>query len=511
MKVNGLLIPQKWKATALLMLVIVLSIVVRVPNLDRPLSKHHEFCTALTLQILKSWEQEGIAQFQGNPALNFSNPNDKYINNYGSLADEKGNYYYLSHPPLAYYLPYVFFQALDLKADVLSLQVFNLIVNLVSSLLVFLLISRLIPRNDEGRWWRALIAASIYLMMPSVLWFQGNVYMSDIVVFMFYLLALYLFVRLQTEGGKLLLILHSLAVFLMVYTSWLGVFYTVSMVILSVIFRKKINWTYNLWAVFASTFALGLMILQYSQIQGFTAYFDYLMNRLSARGSFADSGEESFLGRRFHEFILIAQNLLSSYLPHILALITLFLFWKKGKGQVTPEWKGILIRAILPLALLHLSLMNYAGHDFVQLPWSIVLVLFLLPWIDLSKGTLIVCSALLFSSLLLYFYVNRPGQYSIKGDAYSSFQLMANEISRESVDDEVVFISGQFPEPQLIYYAERNLCFVAETEDILQQMKNYQTTRGVLFQINKESQQIDRVLHFDIGRDTLAHELILAE
>lgn len=510
MKVNSFIKSDKRKALAVLLMVFCLSVLVRLPNLNRPLSKHHEFCTALTLQILRSWEQEGIIHVNGNPSLNFSNSNDKFINNYGSLSDDKGNYYYLSHPPLAYYLPYAVFQVLGVKADVLPLQIFNLIIHLLSALLIFSLMGRLIP-PDKQAWWSALLLASIYLMMPSVLWFQGNVYMSDILVFMFYLLTIYFYLRLRTEGGARFLFFHSISVFLMVYTSWLGVFYTLSIIIFSLLDRDRFKRSHAFWTSVATFIAVMLMVIQYAQIQGFSAYFESMTNRFSERSGFSSSGENSFLLDKCYEFFRIVKNMLSSYLPHLLLVFFVLLFRKRLRPIFNDDWKKIMLLASLPIFLLHLLLMNYAGHDFVQLPWSLVLLLMLVPVAKFSGRTIGISVAILLSSIFLYYYVNRPGDISLNGDSYAMHQDLANEIRQNSSVDEVLFISGQYPEPQLIYYTGRNICFVDEKKDIERQMKLYTSKKGVLIQLNKTKYQIKRVKHFGMNKENLAHELILTE
>ena len=44
------------------------SVAVRVPQLDRPLSAHHEYCTAFTLIALTNWYEDGFATHHGVPS-----------------------------------------------------------------------------------------------------------------------------------------------------------------------------------------------------------------------------------------------------------------------------------------------------------------------------------------------------------------------------------------------------------------------------------------------------------
>ncbi|MBL0044664.1 MAG: hypothetical protein IPP33_09820 [Flavobacteriales bacterium] len=54
-----------------------LSVVVRVPLLNKPLAAHHEFCTALVLVILNNWHTNGFAALHGGPASSFTGAADR--------------------------------------------------------------------------------------------------------------------------------------------------------------------------------------------------------------------------------------------------------------------------------------------------------------------------------------------------------------------------------------------------------------------------------------------------
>ena len=94
-----------WKSFLVLLLIFSASVAMRITNMDRPLSKHHEFVTAVSLRVLQVWDQEGGVAFNFVPAMNYKGDANKFINNHASasdgMMDAKGNYYYVSHPPLA--------------------------------------------------------------------------------------------------------------------------------------------------------------------------------------------------------------------------------------------------------------------------------------------------------------------------------------------------------------------------------------------------------------------------
>ncbi|MCH8331053.1 MAG: hypothetical protein IH946_06695, partial [Bacteroidetes bacterium] len=132
-------IPVSSKAQFVLLLTIFLiSVLVRWPNIDRPLSKHHEFCTAFTLIILENniLYDRPLQTI----SLSYPLPTDKYINNFASrVHDDQGNYYYISHPPFGFIFPGLIYKALGLIPSVLSLQLINLLFHFLSGLVVFLI------------------------------------------------------------------------------------------------------------------------------------------------------------------------------------------------------------------------------------------------------------------------------------------------------------------------------------------------------------------------------------
>ena len=60
---------SKW----LLLLIFFISVIIRIPNLDRPLSKHHEFNAALILIPIDNWNQTSPFDFNFGPVMSYQN------------------------------------------------------------------------------------------------------------------------------------------------------------------------------------------------------------------------------------------------------------------------------------------------------------------------------------------------------------------------------------------------------------------------------------------------------
>ena len=56
------------------------------------------------------------------------------------MIDAAGNYYYVSHPPFAYYFPFFIFKILHVRPDVFPLQLLNLAFHFISGLFIYFIV-----------------------------------------------------------------------------------------------------------------------------------------------------------------------------------------------------------------------------------------------------------------------------------------------------------------------------------------------------------------------------------
>ncbi len=443
----------KFRVVAILLGLFALSVVVRVPNLNRPLSKHHEFCTAVALQVMDVWWEEGISAYKGLPAMNYSGEANKHINNFasgsGKMMDDQGNYYYVSHPPFAYYLPYATFSILGRPPTVLGIQVFHMLVGLLCAIALFLIAKGLFDSTTLG-----LVAFAVYLFNPATLWFQSNTYMSDMLVQLFFVWGVWAFWK--TDQNDRYLPLLAITTFLMIYTSWLGVFFGFVVGVWS-LWNKKWLWSTKIFI--ASVSALGLIAFQYSGINGWEAYWAELQQR---------GGERSFGGSYLYGWFGIIKNYLTSYLP-LLILLGSIIVWK-GKeiwSRMDASMGSVLLVSAVPVLLLHVFLTNYSGHDFTTLHLAVFISLLVaiayqvVSTLSYSKIALVVVLVLCVGQ---YYYINRPGEHSISGERYALEMENGIMIAENSGPEEVVFLIGEKQTPQEIYYAKRNVQRVENIE-----------------------------------------------
>jgi hypothetical protein len=503
---------NKYTTIAILLLVFAISVIVRLPNIDRPLSKHHEFVTTISLRIIQIWDKESAVKYNFNPVMNYPGESNKYINNHASttytMIDREGNYYYVSHPPFAYIMPYFFHKILHITPTNLSLQIFHIIVNLVSALFIYLIVCLLGQQKPFAKLYiSGLVGFVVYLFNPGVLWFQTNTYMSDMLVHLFFILGVYTMLKLLMRKrffSPKYLVFYSLFLFLMIYTSWLGLFFAFSVFLYSLIKlrHEKVFLPLMFLTIGTTFFALWLIIKQYSSIAGTDAFAIQMLDRVSERGSIGGEGIIGFFVKKIKEIIRVLETYALSYLPIFLLLMTFgWLVLTRARLRIVFTKNGyrFLWLSTLPVILLHFTLLNYSGHHFVSLYGSLFLSVLIailydklrqaktLPRVVLNAGVVILATL----SVAIYYYINRPGAYSWKGDYYAEGKDIGHFIKQHAENDEVVFYSGKVPlDPQIIVYAQRNVLRIRNEEDAIGFLQDRNLSKGVWIHADSEKAEL---------------------
>ncbi|GIV34946.1 MAG: hypothetical protein KatS3mg031_2481 [Chitinophagales bacterium] len=485
----------------------ILSVIVRLPTLDRPLSKHHEFCTAIALRIMQVWAAGGIHNYCFNPAMNYPGAANRGINNFasasGKMKDAAGNYYYVSHPPLAYYFPFFVFRLLGIKPDVWAMESFNLLTHFLCAVtlagIVFLLTSGPIADSQPA----VVMAAVAYLFSPGPLWFHSNVYMADTLVQLFFTTGLFAALKYYITGKSRWILFYGCFQFLMVFSSWLGVFAAISVPVGALISercRRKHLFAKIAAIALLSTFsALALTIFQYSGIAGFSALLEEWQCRLEVR-----SGLSAFppsLSRLASGSATCILNYLAAYLPVLLAIFLLVIFRKKQLSALIrlPTFVFFFLSSVIPVALLHLVLSNYAGHDFTTLYAGLFLSVFLGIGMALHNER----KKLLAGAVLLvicgtgqYYFINRPGALSRTGEPYAIHKTIGERISQVAAPHEVIFIlknpNGIPIMPETIFYAGRNIQTCKSESEARAFLRQTDNLQGVLLEITAQGEVVEK-------------------
>jgi hypothetical protein len=500
------------KTLPVLLFAFLLSVVVRVPELGRPLSKHHEFCTAVSLRILQVWYDNGISKYDYQPAMTYGNPADKFINNdanaSGRMVDEQGNYYYVSHPPFAYYFPFFIFKILHIRPDVLPLQILNLLFHFLTAIFVYFTVCLLsFNRARSYLHFPSFVAYAIYLFLPATLWFQGNVYMSDMAVHLPFVIGVYTVLKMILRQKFYIpkyIFLYAATLFIMIYTSWLGVFFAFGVVTYSLVHVRDIRgFRVLIWTtVIISFITLNLITYQYAIIAGQEAYLHEIINRYLMRGS-VGLRHHGFLHFFFSYFFLfkdLLYNYLVNYLPvYLLIAGFVWIAITKAKLKIVFSENGyrFIWLSILPVVLMHLFFLQYSSHDFTVLYASLFFSVLLGILYDKVKKSGVFSDRavnglvlLTIAVLILQFYVtNKPGSTSITGAPYAREMKLGESIKMQVANDEVVFTNIK-PSPQVVFYTGRNIKQVSSEQEAVDFLKQRKMTKGAYFDVKLNSDEL---------------------
>ncbi|MEI7803459.1 MAG: hypothetical protein WCI97_12470, partial [Bacteroidota bacterium] len=287
-------------------------------------------------------------------------------------------------------------------------------------------------------------------------------------------------VRVPTNRNRMLLALFITS-FLLSYTEYLGVTFAVTVFVYSLFYRKYFLSAMSVCV--GSVCALLLTIYQYSLIGGMDKLRSFVQSRYAERSGY--SNHFSF-SRIIGEWGIVGINYLTGFAPWILLLaVLIFLHRKKifTKQFFTQPALTIICLLLAPVLLHHILFLNAAGHDFHQMKaspfFAITIALGYVSLHERWKKNLF--SIILLANIFLFYWINPPGKISLTGDSYSVFLEQGKFIHENAKDDEVVFLNGIADEPQLVWYAKRNLRTIQSTDDAIQFLKTRHLPKGIIF------------------------------
>lgn len=484
-------VPMPRRHLPILLLAFAVSGFVRWPLLNRPLSGHHELCTALVLIALHNWYHDGFVAHHAAPAITFTGPADLIPPGYTDAPGLRdGVLYYLSHPPLAFDLPHALFTLTATEPNALGLQGFNLFFHLLTAIGLYFIVREL---QREGQ--APLFASLLYLFMPAPLWFHGNAYMSDMFVqnaWVWHVLAAFRALKGERPTSWRMAAWCAVTLFITTIISWPGVWAGVALGAIAVWqWRTKGDAT-RLRLVSAAAMgvclAIGYTAWRWLQVVDADALLAYFTGRYAERGTASLEGASSILGS-------LALNYRISWLPLLLPLA--LLLWKRKTIALGSRslWLFVALTG-LPVLLELLFLLDYTGHDFTALKAGLLLCG--LSGLGLSalhaRWSWAALTATCVAGVLYFYRTNPPLQVD---DARFTWQKeQGSAIANEARPEEMVFTMGFTPEPQVQWYAKRTLIRVDDGEHARELLRASGNRKGILF---RETDEV------------LAHERLTAE
>ena len=338
---------------------VILALFLRLPRMGE-IESTHDWLTSHTVLVTRVWQMTGLKANHYSLVTNWPNPSDQQVlHGNASLFDEKGNTYFLSFPPLAFYLSYLFFQLSGEGASILPLRVLTMF---ASSLGAWALARSIRSAwgGGGGRWESRLpelIAAGVFLLSPVSLHYFGAAYFSLILS-----IPLWMGLVMEAIRPKPRLWLTGLASFTLCYTDWLG--YLAALPIAIVWLRRR-EWRLLAGLCLPAGLALGVTFATYGSIAGWPAMVEALRARYTER---AGLGHAAGLLSAFElrTYFAIARNYFLAFAPLAVPFIWCAACLINGRGQQqppipAPAWTLLWYMAV-PVALDNLLLLNHTAY-----------------------------------------------------------------------------------------------------------------------------------------------------
>jgi MFS family permease len=411
---------------------LLLLVVLRIPTLDRPLSKHHDFNNAVVLINAVSWQQAGGGnKFCFTPVMNFQGQSNKLLEK-GYHIDANGNHVYLSFGAGWYALPYFVFVCLGIAPDELTLELLNLLVGLLSTVLLFRLLVTITQNRNA-----AYNATLLWVLLPTPLWHMGHSYVTTGIMMPVLIGLLQLWYRMAQQSRiswqqYLLFFLLSVA---LSYFDWIGVFLPAGMAAWFLVQKKWKSETLFFIAIagLAVISAILLILSQFACHLGWQQVQGYWLSRFSERSIAVGQTTPSQSLVKFIRFFG------SGFGPLIMVMLVA-VFSASSKRKDPFHWIHFAIGITLVYNLVFLSWS--LEHEFAWMVMCLLMILCLAltrqEWLAGKAGkkwTLFASAC----SLAIYFFINQPGSISQSGQPYNQQKNLGEKIANSIPADAVIF------------------------------------------------------------------------
>ncbi len=476
---------MRFKYLFILFLFFIISVVIRIPNLNRPLSKHHEFNPAFFLIPMEIWNKSSVQAHDYSPVLNY--PTDKGINDFCAGDTEKdGNYYYLSFGAVSYLIPYFFLDTFH-SINVFGLQIFNVLFHLLSAFLIFRILL-LMQQNNKLKSPYFYYPAIIYLLLPNTLWYHGNAYTHHVLGVFFLLLTFYATLLLLKKVTFFTTLLFFSSLVLFINTEWLSCFYAGTLFCYLLVIKHDRKWLILFVLLLSVLAGLTLFFAQYSSLIGTEKLLEYLHNRFMTR-SFFDKGLAHF----FTLFYQLGFWYLVGFVP--LLTVLLFVGFTSMKSYYNTKRYHIFFLLFVPIFLYHIVFSEFTiAHEYSVMYdtvyFSLLAGVFIIKsnrFLEEKRNTFHFLLFTLFAfSIGQYYVINRPGVKSQNGDLYINQKRVGLFIKKHAAKDEVIIVQNlaDRPNPQVVFYAKRNFYSVYSTTEKNKLIKSLTAKKYFFLELN---------------------------
>ncbi|MCC7332672.1 MAG: hypothetical protein IT232_08700 [Flavobacteriales bacterium] len=473
------------------------SILLRIPNVKptQYLGKEHDWITAHVLLTNSIWQKNGILKYKLNPVFTFDYEHDRKISIFNHVIDEKGDKFYISYPPFAFYVPFAIFKLTGSFPNVAGIRSISLAVQFFTGFLLFLLVYHIGGKNIKNEFYfPAIVAFLLYTFNAANLWVNGNLYFADVLVQLFFVGFVYTVIQYlsksktqKTNNPKKYFYYSVILGFLMVYTEWIGVFVLfVSFVVSLIYIKNRAFLKLAFWSSAAGVFALLVTLFQYSQISGWNNLISTLNTKFEERSGISDNVLLNFTISNPVARDALKNYYIEGYNPLLWGLAIIFvlaILFSLIKPTFNTDKKSEILIAILlatiPVLLHILLLFNFnSWHRFsihktsFPLILSIALLLIIIFNRIENYKKLTIFFICIFSVGFSFIAFRSYSDYTKKINP--SFNFTVNKIAAEAIQKyskptDIIYTNA-FSCPELMFYAQRNTFTVNNIEECIAQI-----------------------------------------
>ena len=354
--------------------------IIRYPNYDF-INYRCSDATWHTLLTMNALDETSISVHHFLPIVSLGQDSDKFISWSGStVADDLGNYYYVSFSAGSFVVPYIFCKLFSLPFSESSLYLLNSILLLISSLFLVRLFTDLYisTYNKPLSPLLALLCIFFYITSPEILHITGIVWWAHSLFQTTFIIQLFCFSKIQAKQGRLLFkCIFFLLCILNPYIEWSGHVANLGFIVgtffnQNILLKEKVR---RVAFIIGCTFLSGVLFIgHYLSVLSPTAFFSVLSERFLSRSD--SSGDIGYLD--------LFSGYLSSFgiaLLLLLVLVVLIYLTRHKRSNRVFVWQhniGLCVAFIFPvlenpLMLRHAVIYSY---DRAKLGITLTLIFF---------------------------------------------------------------------------------------------------------------------------------------
>jgi len=479
--------------------IVVLSFILRLPYLNRPLSGNYEWLTAHTLITFEIWHQEGIFQHGFLPVYSYADTLKQpiYIGDLGS-AEKNHRMYYISYPSFGLVIPYLLTGGHAYLP--LILKIFNILLHFLECFFLWKILCIYFQPQT------VFLAVLYYLFHPNLLWFHGNVYFIDVLSLTWFIIQIYFTQKFLENSNVKNAFYWFLTNFLLCQTEWLGylVLFTAGL-----FFLYNKNWYAFFLLIFWGLLNLGFTLWQYGSFLGYENYFSALFQKFLKRIGTSQASSHNW--GEWKPFVFFLLNFFIYQFTIFLALYAHINLIFTQKLFVNRDYVKIVLFALVPVWLHYILLYNFTtGHSplasLIATPFLIFLLAIFLEKLftlesNLGKKIGIAINFFIIFLGISFFLIrnNLSFQQYFKQNLVTSYVTVSNEfkilgeyIAQNTPKDYLpcILYPKFIVNPQIHYYSKRNVLQFYDRKEIEEYVSKHKIKLKI-YEINENLKVIN--------------------